>query len=781
MQTGKMSNIEIETAKLPSARHNLSHDVNTTSGIGDVQPLMCQVMVPNSSASVNMESLIRSSPLVAAPFARMSQKFYNIFVPFSDLSQNFAHLMAQEPVSRSGGSFVPQTVPHIKLKYLSALVLIGAKCTYYSSTLNGSAADNDDVSSDILFQISSYRTDDQAPEMSSQSNGLKAVYADMFGSFPLPFNANKSSFASLGLNPCMQFRLKSVFPELMSSETTIPLSNDSPASFFHIDPDSKYAKRAGLYSDLVDVPLAKPDIMLPLVSDKIDYVASGHACFRLSSFGKAIKKCIQACGYAVNFADDTEVDFFALLAVWKAYFQIFAPKRYKSYETSFAYKLQWFCDQAIGNPDLNLLFDDDRDNDFWHFILDLGQMYYTDEVDFISAHTRSTSISPDAQGFINLVNTDITSSGSPNMYQNDSSSEPVNPAFSGSGHAMINNTIHGQLDSELLMKLYAWTNVNTVAGRRVEELLRAQGLGAWVDSHKSHFIGYNDVPLPITEIISQSDTYSKVDGQSIGMALGERAGKSEAYDKGKTFKYNTEEFGYWVTLYTIVPKAGYCEQLDQTLTAISKFQFYNPKFDGLGMEFSRKSAVHGSMHIADFTNSSGKLSESFGLISRYAHWKVARNLLNGDFNVGGVQDSYLSYCLDRIIAVGERLAVETDNPTTSSDAGFYKFYNYYKTFKPSDVPIAGDSWRFLTMYPFIGKFDRMFLANPDIPLLGTMNSAIGAIGLNDWFLFHNAYDHFICQMIVDMPYWACMLPLERSFETTDQGNDGKAHNSMSKA
>ena len=45
---------KITTAKsgFPRSKFNLSHDVNTTCGWTDIQPIMCRTMLPDSSASV---------------------------------------------------------------------------------------------------------------------------------------------------------------------------------------------------------------------------------------------------------------------------------------------------------------------------------------------------------------------------------------------------------------------------------------------------------------------------------------------------------------------------------------------------------------------------------------------------------------------------------------------------------------------------------------------------------------------------------------------------------
>lgn len=84
---------------------------------------------------------MRSAPLVSPVFGRMKAKINHHFVGFSDLIENFSPFLSGQDVSRSSGTFKPLSLPSMSLKALSALCLIGAKCTiYYSSQNDNSVA-----------------------------------------------------------------------------------------------------------------------------------------------------------------------------------------------------------------------------------------------------------------------------------------------------------------------------------------------------------------------------------------------------------------------------------------------------------------------------------------------------------------------------------------------------------------------------------------------------------------------------------------------------------------
>ena len=62
---------------------DMSFDNNTTFGFGEVQPLMCQFMLPDSDIKVSTKQLVRLSPLVAPSFARVNFVMYARFVTIS--------------------------------------------------------------------------------------------------------------------------------------------------------------------------------------------------------------------------------------------------------------------------------------------------------------------------------------------------------------------------------------------------------------------------------------------------------------------------------------------------------------------------------------------------------------------------------------------------------------------------------------------------------------------------------------------------------------------------
>ena len=119
MKSNRQKKIRLPKSGYNRSRFNWSHDVNTTFGWGEVQPTQCKLIVPNSKTMLSTQELVRLAPMVEPTFGRIKFKTFNQFVPIADLFSNYDAMMAQEPVSTSFGSKVPQALPSIILVRLS--------------------------------------------------------------------------------------------------------------------------------------------------------------------------------------------------------------------------------------------------------------------------------------------------------------------------------------------------------------------------------------------------------------------------------------------------------------------------------------------------------------------------------------------------------------------------------------------------------------------------------------------------------------------------------------
>ena len=94
MKTNKLDAIKVQKSGHPRAKFNLSHDVNTTCGFGEIQPLMCRFSVPGTKHVLDIESLVRCAPMPAPTFGRVSYKTWSSFVNLSSLFPNAKNMFA---------------------------------------------------------------------------------------------------------------------------------------------------------------------------------------------------------------------------------------------------------------------------------------------------------------------------------------------------------------------------------------------------------------------------------------------------------------------------------------------------------------------------------------------------------------------------------------------------------------------------------------------------------------------------------------------------------------
>lgn len=768
MKNNSIGKIAVAQAGHPRSRFNLAHDVNTTASLGDLQPLQCQFMIPDSKATLDVESLVRAAPMPAPTFGRIDYKIWSMFVPMDEVWPNYDAMMARQKVGRSGVStnteFMPLQVPTISVKKLCcALLLNGASWSGWVSDFlyvpHAAGQGYPHVWPASLGEINQWMQYTTLHE-STLANNLKDFYSIF---------TNTTAYL-----PHFDFTGKTF--DIGKLWSTDYLGDDG------FETNHVYIPASNAMQDFSSEPIDLDTADFVFIANMRDGLdahrrAPAFAC-RLSAYGARMYKLLTGLGYPINFDDDeTEVSLLPLLAWYRGYFELFGLSLFENFEQSACSKvIQYLTNNNVagfsGNGASNPYWD--TGSLLWDFFRELGNCFVTEDVDYVSQHIAYAGTNADGQSGVGLsdnitkfVNGGkfIDTSLSPDLFK-----MAVGSVVTSAG-LVYNGVEHGALDEQMMKIFYRWTNRQTIDGADLAKNLRSLGLGQYVDEIKVDFIGYYSKSLNISDISAVSDTYQNVDGKESGRFLGEYAGRSVTYDKSQNISWETKKAGYWISYGAIVPHSGYCQGYDSTIKAIKPFDFYTPELDSRGYEATNKSELFGYGHINSRAEDIGHPHSMFGVRPRYLNFKVARNVANGDFSLHSRRSTYLPFMLDKLLPINERKFFVDDVDDYSRRAPWLRYLDFNNT------PIAGNIWRYAFRYGFMGNLNRIFVNRGGDNPIGILSSP--DVDNTMWIYCDDTRDNFILHNIFNFQYYAPMLPRGASYATAD--DEAVANASVSKA
>ena len=789
MSTQNVGNVRVYAANTKKNKHDFNHRVDTTCGLGDVFPVINLELAAGECPNTKIEALAWLAPLVNPVYGQLKYHNWHYFVKATDLSRNFAQLLSQKRVQRTT-KFVPTQTPWCTHGQLSALALCDSHCTVYY----GYCSTDDWPVKKNNMELSLDRCDvlgnEEVPAWFSILSSLGIISDRQIERSFDGFNGYSIDFVRL-------------IPYFVAGSQEgkrffVPLNNSLGAHFgrpVRIEGGNKIDDFNYYGIDESPVSLKSADYVVEFSVQYAETTWYFALAFRMSDFGKRIKRLIESSGYRMDVSSKTPRTLFPLFALYKAYYNVFGLLEYQNWEDTPAAKLLYYYDDSnvtyYGADMMNFetgTHDEVIASTFPLFLKDLSFMFSTDSVNFTSAHTRQFAVADNMPSslFTQYDEVDGESGGlhiSNGFQDRDSNGDPLpvgDTTLSSypNNHAFINAIKHGQLDANILKKLYLITNRDTIIGQRIEEALRMQGLGNWIDAQKVSFIGHSVIDVDFSTVTSLCDTYSESTGE--GLQLGDRSGKGSAYGKTKTFKYKADEFGYYVVLGCMVPEAPFCQQNDERTSHISKMDFYHREFDGVGCQASRKGDICGElMWVKDSDRFDPPLDKNFGFLPTYSSQKIMQSKICGDFSLRSRRDIYLSRNIMKFIDLNSH------DITKISDTGTVETFRSLCTGLASDLPVAGTVWRYTCRYPWLGHLYRIFSAVGDYFDKFTREYYEGEHDVVDFRKFYEfmrvTYDNFSVQHEITMKVQSPKLQLGDSYETTDDGNDGKTNANLSHA
>lgn len=356
--------------------------------------------------------------------------------------------------------------------------------------------------------------------------------------------------------------------------------------------------------------------------------------YRFTAKGARIFKLLCQLGYAIDFnafsnvqqLDNYVKSALPLKALLKIYFDHYFPSQYSASQEFYTIKY------ILEYPDND--FTTYCDFTVLRYIYDFIDKVCYDSDYFVSAWDNPTSPNVGAVQN-NIVIPDITRPTS-NIIEVDNVDSPLGtPSINTTGASRGLNAI-STYALTALKSLTDFMKRHQIVGARVLDRYLAQW-GIVLPSAKlnrSVYIDNFSQPIIFGDVTSTADT----DGAN----LGSYAGKGILPEREFSFSYETDEFGYFMILSSVVPVTGYYQGEDRMVSHLTPFDFYTPEFDNLGVQAIGVNELYVPMNsmrmFADPTNPNPEgvriNSAVFGFTPRYAEYKIGKDKLTGDFRLG---------------------------------------------------------------------------------------------------------------------------------------------------
>ena len=677
-----------------SYKHDVGCDIHSTLNFKFVQPTYMLPMDGGNKINLRLRQLVRLAPLPVPSFARMRVENRGYFIPAVDVMPAFEAMRSHVQVNTSVSQYIPTTVTTVSPKFLLMYLLcnhsIMACFTQKSGAINATA-----------WTVTRYTV---AETGTNSINACWAAFVDSLNKPTLYANSNFHSNKVIADNE---------------------LSIDG-ADFVYID------------RTLSNGTSGKPDTF----------------AFKLTPKGKALFSIFSGLGYNLDWYNDNEVSALPLLAFYKGYFDLFAPKRFLTWSDTAAYALiNYMYENGKTVSSLTKNASTSGATNFTNDFLEaLGECFVTQQDDFISVH-RATPFGgtdvTDVEGRLTVPhyinsNVDSTTPDKPDTFTQGAS---VTTNQSGQEVNIPTSYPLTYARLKVLERLSKYVSKNSVIGRKVESYIKAHYDSTVLSSFfkDSKFVFQFNSDCSINDVMSTAQTATS-DG--VGENLGAYAGKGIGFGDDKV-NFEAPSFGFFIIFTNVAPKTGFYQGDDPTLYGVNRWTLPNTEFDGIGMELTPLSCVHASNGVCDKTVNKDLTAESFGYVPRYSGFKVHKDVVAGDMALRSSQSSYAPYHLERIL---QPCILRTNPDGTLSEV-------------TETLPKASTSWRYPTRYNWLGDFNRLFYNDPFLQEIDLSHPT----PVMDGSAASVPADNFLIQCALDCDLYSALKPLSQSFDTVDEG------------
>lgn len=355
--------------------------------------------------------------------------------------------------------------------------------------------------------------------------------------------------------------------------------------------------------------------------------------YKFTYIGRKFYKILRSLGYSMipNTADQSEYSALALLAYLRVYFDWYSLSAYMD-TASYQMFQSWF---TYNHPTIPLQLDNIALQNIARFV---WRVCY--DGDYFTAAWDSP-VAPNDGLYSMFTFPDITfPTTGPQTLNIATSSVNGSPLLLQGVNTQ--STVATQFSIDTLKALTNYMKRHQLVGARaIDRYLADYGINLPADKlNRSTYLGVSSMDIQVGDVMSHADT--STNGES---NLGDYAG--QGYIKGgKTFEFQTSEFGLFVIMSSILPSGGYTQGIDRNNLHLTKDQFYLAPFDNLGVQVITK----GELYISKNYNfaDAGQYDSTFGYTPRYAEYKVGRDQLTGDLSLDSVMSGGDSWHLMRM-------------------------------------------------------------------------------------------------------------------------------------
>ena len=666
-------------------RNNLSQDTTTTMEVGYIQPTFCRELVQKTHVSIDCKSLVRLSPLSVPTFGRMSLRHYFSFVDYATLWTPFEALRTANNYTYADGSVqTPYAVPQFNIKQMYDFVLDSSRVTTQPKLAQS-------------FYCTLYK------------NGTRVTG-------PLGTELTNLLGVSMPFNFPLYYLQISTAQRISSITSTIVTTSQSGV--------------VAETNNWVIITNKNADFSFNAVKGTDNYM---FLC-KYTNFGRRLRDQFIGCGYSFNPFNTTMVTPLKLFALYKSWFDLFAVQRQINFNNTNCYKImKMLSDTApysylapnifYGYSGLSPVYE----TTFLDFVCDLPDICYVLPPDYFSA----SDVNPNRGG----IGTDpgsVSAIHSPNLISVTPADDVTVSAGTNRAPQLYvgnwNNAIPAQ-GIEMAQTMLRFSNKRSVIGRKVSELLALEGVSDPHNlAHESvHHLGSCRIDVQISDVISQADTSSA--------SLGDFAGRGIGFKDSETFIYDTPSQGVLICMSCIVPTSGYFQGMLKENTDKERFDFFTEEFDALGYQSLAMYELISDNQFGGRTGNGSNLGNNtgyLGLVPRYQHKRIGRNICNGDISLPSMQSVMLPYNLDRHFP--------TCVPVDGTDDDFVVV---------TDPVVTAEAFRRVQADTGYGDYNRIFQYQaPD-------------------------YDHFIVHVVFNVPIVSPLLSVGNAYDTF-QEDDNKA-------